>query len=275
MGEDRVMGTVSNSPTNSEWFRRFMRGCHRRMGDVWLPDRPITIMEMKKGLELLEEDWVLFSQDAIGRLNTGITACIFIAGFFGALRGEEIVRVNIDPMLKHWEESIHFEGAPHVPLILVGRFKREVGERMFTQPLAVETKSGVRIALWFQRTLKELLGGRRASGPLFRNAKGGRASVADLDVRVHALLKRIQKKWPNVIGHDVKVEDEYSSLRSFRRGATAEAQNAQIPNDVIEANNRWRKHYRSRGTLPSLSMMQRYTDAKASVPALIRFSKEL
>jgi hypothetical protein len=24
----------SNSPTNSYWFRRFMQGCHRRMGDL-------------------------------------------------------------------------------------------------------------------------------------------------------------------------------------------------------------------------------------------------
>jgi hypothetical protein len=45
-----------------------------------------------------------------------------------------------------------------------------------------------------------------------------------------------------------------------------------IPKEAIEANNRWRKHMRSRGLTPGMSMMERYLDAKASVPSLIRFS---
>jgi len=61
----------------------------------------------------------------------------------------------------------------------------------------------------------------------------------------------------------------------MRRGATAEAQNVGIPPHVIEANNRWRKHMRSRGMLPGMSMMERYIDAKASLPSLIKFSEML
>ena len=41
VGEDSNASTLSHSATNTPWFRRFIRGCHRRMGDVWLPDRPI------------------------------------------------------------------------------------------------------------------------------------------------------------------------------------------------------------------------------------------
>jgi hypothetical protein len=89
---------------------------------------------------------------------------------------------------------------------------------------------------------------------------------------LHGTLERVQKRWASVIPDDVVVKDEYSVYRSLRRGATAEAQNAQIPTSVIEANNRWRKHSRSRGITPGMSMMERYTDAKASVPSLIRFS---
>ena len=33
---------VSTSITNQLWFKRFMIGCHRRMGDVWMPDAPVT-----------------------------------------------------------------------------------------------------------------------------------------------------------------------------------------------------------------------------------------
>jgi hypothetical protein len=111
------------------------------------------------------------------------------------------------------------------------------------------------------------------SGPVFRNAKGKRASTAELDVDFHGILMRVQKRWPNLIpDHTVKVKEEYGVYRSLRRGATMEAQNAEIPGDVIEANNRWRKHSRLKGLTPGISMMERYTDAKASVPSLIRFS---
>jgi hypothetical protein len=54
MGEEGAAGAVSNSPTNAEWFRRFMKGCHRRMGDVWMPDKPVTIQELLKCLALLK-----------------------------------------------------------------------------------------------------------------------------------------------------------------------------------------------------------------------------
>jgi hypothetical protein len=52
------------------------------------------------------------------------------------------------------------------------------------------------------------------------------------------------------------VQDEFSVYRPLRRGATSEAQNAQIPQDVIEANNRWRKLCRSKGLTPGGSMMK-------------------
>jgi hypothetical protein len=143
MGEEGAAGAVSNSPTNSEWFRRFMKGCHRRMGDVWMPDRPVTIQELLKCLMLLEEDWEVFEKDPEGRLRAAATATMLITGFFGALRGEEIVRADLGAIRKYWDEAVACAGAEHIPLMLAGRFKREVGEKLFCQPLAATTKSGV------------------------------------------------------------------------------------------------------------------------------------
>jgi hypothetical protein len=44
---------------------------------------------------------------------------------------------------------------------------------------------------------------------------------------------------------------------------------------AVEANNRWRKHERARGMRPGMCMMEHYSDAKASVKNLIRFSQGL
>ena len=112
---------------------------------------------------------------------------------------------------------------------------------------------------------------------MFRVTKGksrvSRASVGDLDVLFHDLWKRVQHCFPQLIPDTIKVEEAYSVRQSLQRGATTEAQNRAIPTDVLEANNRWRKHLRGRGILPTMSMVERYTDAKALVEALVRFSE--
>jgi hypothetical protein len=165
--------------------------------------------------------------------------------------------------------------------MLAGRFKREIGEKLFCQPLAMESTSKVKIALWFfHRTLGVLVNMGIVSGPIFRvpGKKPGsykRATIGDLDPALHWILKRVQDRWPSVIPNTVNVAEEYSMFRSLRRGDTSAAQNAKIPKEVIEANNRWRKRARANGLTPGMSMMERYSDAKASVPTLTRFSKEL
>ena len=164
-------------------------------------------------------------------------------------------------------------------MIILGRFKQEVGENSFCQPLAWETTSGIKLGEWFYRALKcsEKVG--IIIGPMFRIATPGnkfkRAAMGDLEPLFVEILKKVQNRYPSVIPDSVNIAEEYSVSRSLRRGVTAEAQNVGIPSEVIEANNRWRKHCRSKGLTPGMSMMERYTDAKASVPALIRFSSSL
>ena len=109
----------------------------------------------------------------------------------------------------------------------------------------------------------------RTSG---KNDAAKKATIGDLDTRLHGILRQIQTRYPDIVPASVNVDDEYSARRSLRRGSTSEAQNVQIPKEVIEANNRWKKHMRSQGVLPSMEMIERYSDAKASVTALIRYS---
>ena len=100
-------------------------------------------------MELLEEDWKTFSSDPEGQRKTCLCAMTFVCGFFGALRGEEIVRLELGAIRKYWEEAVSFPDAPHVPMMLSGRFKRETGEKLFCQPLAPTSKSGINIKEWF------------------------------------------------------------------------------------------------------------------------------
>ena len=120
-----------------------------------------------------------------------------------------------------------------------------------------------------------------ASGPVFRRPKKKksnkveRARVGDINLILHPMLTRVQVRLPSLIGENTEVEEEYSASRSFKQGATAQARNMEIPRDVIEANNRWRQKEKARGSTPHMSLLERYTDAKASVPLLVKFSAGL
>jgi hypothetical protein len=282
IGDDARSGTFfSNSPTNSYWFRRFMQGCHRRMGDVWMPDRSLTIDELLHCLVVLDEDWETFADDPAAQLQTALTGLSLTAGYSAALRGEELTRLDLGAMRKNWEEALSHPTAPHVPYVLIGRFKNVTGEKEFFQPVVFKTASGIDNRKWAHRAIVAYQNVGVTTGPMFRvagqkaGAKVKRSKMGDLDPGFHDVLKRVQERWPHVVHASVKVEDDYSIRRSLRRGSTSQAQNQGIPASVVEANQRWRKHERSQGVLPSMGMMERYSDAKASILTLLRYSRML
>lgn len=278
--ETNVSG-MTRSPTNSFWFKRFMQGCHRRMGDVWCPDRPLTIREALAVQEDLESDWLIFELDHVGRLKTALTGVMITAGLGGGMRGEELNRLDLGVIRKHWNDAVKHPEMEHVPLGMVGQFKRTVGEKVYIQPLATRSASGLEYRLWMYRMMSEYAHIGITSGPVFRRIpkrgsnKIERARVGDINLLLHPALVRVQARLPALISEDTKVEDEYNASRSFKRGATAQARNMGVSTDVIIANNRWRQKERARGSTPHMSLLERYTDAKASVPLLVKFSAGL
>jgi hypothetical protein len=80
-------------------------------GDVWLPDRPVLIPEIRGALEILEEDGAMCVNDPVGQIAAGLTACLIISGFFVALRGEESVRIDAGSKIHHWNESFNYTEA--------------------------------------------------------------------------------------------------------------------------------------------------------------------
>jgi hypothetical protein len=147
---------------------------------------------------------------------------------------------------------------------------------MFVQPLAYESKSGIKNGRWMKRDLEAYEEMGITKGPLFRKGLGeSRVRVADLDMLFWDVLVRVQDSYPHIISPAVMVQDEYSCMRSLRRGVTSHAQNCKIPKEVIETNNRWRKYDRARGMTPGMSMYERYSDARACLEALVNFSGSL
>ena len=57
MQDDGNGSRVSHAVSNSFWFKRFNAGCHRRMGDIWLPDKAVSRYVIDACFSLLERDW--------------------------------------------------------------------------------------------------------------------------------------------------------------------------------------------------------------------------
>ena len=94
-------------------------------------------------MSILEEDWNKYHEDAEGKNQTALTAAILLGGFVATLRGEKIVQTDIGAMRENWDEAINYPEQSHVPFMLAGRFKGQIEEKLFFQPLAIKMKSGL------------------------------------------------------------------------------------------------------------------------------------
>jgi hypothetical protein len=71
------------------------------------------------------------------------------------MHSEELNRLDIGIIRKHWQEAINHPELAHVPLGMVGRFKRTIGEKLYIQPLALRSKPGLEYRLWMYIMLCE------------------------------------------------------------------------------------------------------------------------
>jgi hypothetical protein len=107
-------------------------------------------------------------------------AVFVMVGYARALRGEEIPKLEITGLLKHFAEGGKTE-PKHVMLSLVGKFKQEDGERQHFLPVADVTGSGIKIRECMRRLLELKVKYRHTQGFLFRRKNGSPAKMGDFD----------------------------------------------------------------------------------------------
>jgi hypothetical protein len=127
------------------------------------------------------------------------------------LIGEEINWVHAGGMAFYWKEAT--EGIDvHVPLMLSGRFKNEVGGKYFCQSLAPVTDSGRNLRIWFERKLSVLTQQSMCKGPMFKSrTMGKKMSISKMDELFHSLLLEVQRRYPKVLSDSVKITDKFMS----------------------------------------------------------------
>ena len=273
MARDKMKTFVTQCPTFSLWFERFISGMHSRMGDIRRPDTAISGKVMHQLMKRVDVDFY-DTEDVLLQRFVIRAGYFFLAAYIGSLRGEEVPRV----LRKHFCD-LNVEAlaspTPHCVLPLYGRFKNDKGvPRCYLFRITAKSKSGLNMEKWTRRIMASEA--RSETVYLFANLNGSKESGAVYEPYLFAKLKAIQEEERGLIPKSLEVAEAYGISRSFRRGSVTEAGNA--PNDEcndmdIRRNNRWRSEDRAGTREAGLDMLQLYTDTMHSVEADLKFSR--
>jgi hypothetical protein len=271
MAKDTRKLVVTKCPTYGEFFERFVRGLHKRMGDIVKQDKALAQPILKAMFTYLEIEW---NDVTSSKYSLAMEGSFYAIAYCCGLRGEEVTLADLYGIKKHWKAGEEND-MPHVVVALLGRFKGETGESYHLMPIVATTDRGLQPRKWIGRLLQiyDLKG--IAHGPLFRNKLGGRARAGDFEDRFFERLDCVKEQRPDLMTSNEDVREEYGVFRSFRRGATSEVVNEGVPPDVIESNNRWRRMNQSGASRPTLTMREHYTDVRLTLKHRLKFSKVL
>ena len=261
---------LTDSPTYSLWFERFIRGMHNRMGDDIRPDEGIDIKllhGMLKTLKKCMECSVGFAEQK--RL---VDMGFYISATFSAgLRGNELLNLSLKGLLEHDEESISLG---HVLLPMLGKFKGETGLNYHMIPIAETTATGIENRFWMNEFLRVRKAQGETRGWAFKSKTGNKVRQSDLQEDFFDLLEEVQVS-TTLLGDNVDVRENYGLSRSLRRGSNTHAHNMGVSESRIELNNRWRKFFYAGGKRPTMGIRDSYIQVKQAMPALLEYSSPL
>ena len=138
---------------------------------------------------------------------------------------------------------------------------------------AYETASGIKPGMWLERFLscfEEV--GRGEMGYLFTNYKKRARRIGEYDTIFHERLEEVLAARPDLFPPGINIREDYSLLRSLRRGSTTLATVKRVRTEVIDMNNRWRKIEKAMGRAPSQAMRQLYSEMLYMLESRLEYS---
>jgi hypothetical protein len=265
---------VTNCPSYSYWFERFMRGVHKRMGEEVRSDYALSIGILHKILGNLEDRWTAASTPK-QRKEVVEIAFFLVVTFCLGLRGEEVVKADIAGFMTYFDSGKTHPEHKHVMIPLQGRFKGETGERWHLLPIVWRTRSGIEVGRWAERMQESLLERGRVHGFIFANNRGKQAKAALFEPAFFEQLNYVRARYPDLFPPNVCIEDDFGISRSGRRGSSTEAANQRVPSEIIEMICRWRKIERAQGRAPNLSMREHYMEVSQALETYLQYSRPL
>jgi hypothetical protein len=266
-----------NGDTDSKLFSMFMKGCEKRMGRFVKQDCGISNDMLKVILSMYENEFDDVDTTADRKRFILICGAAFVILWGGALRGGEVMMIESTELIKRRLDGKEEAKYGHIVIPLMGRFKNETGERNLIIILANVTKGGICIRKWVEALSNMLMaeGRHKTIGPAICDKNGVQLEMWKLNMELQSMIHKVKEMNPGLIPEGVVIDERFKLYRSFRRGATTRAKAEEVPEPIIEMNNRWRKFQNKQGSLPNLPMSQLYTDIRQSFKLKLRFSQSI
>lgn len=278
--DDKRSSFLSEAPSSSFWFSRFIQGFHGRVGDKVKQDLGISFAVMKEMMDIFE---ARYESDPSDALNIEMAYFCYIA-WLGALRGNEVLYADLGETGDLVVAGMTMKSEqmkPHVPLVLQGKFKNatSISKHIFLFSCRKDLEFAASVKTWTLRMLKLRKREGRTRGWMFAYKEGPKKgeplNMTAYESDIMDVLEEIQERRPDLIPKGLDVKDEYGVFRSFRRGASTAARNARVSPEDIELNNGWRLREAARGRHVSSDMLSYYTELSQSSKSLVRFSEAL
>ena len=274
MARETTKTFVTKCPTYGLWFERFIKGLHSRMGDDRRPDTAICSKLMKMLIMWVEVDYLEEENEFIKRFIAR-AGLFFMSSYFGSLRGEEVNRILRRYFINLNEDLMNMKDTPHVVLPLFGNFKGEQGiPRCYLRRVVIQSKSGLNISPWVKRVSH--FERDHNTKYLFSFNDGTKQKAGVYEEYLFRKLEEVYREEDGYMPKGIKIREAYGISRSFHRGLTTEATNAnneECNDKDIERNNRWRSKNKAGTKQADLDMLQLYTDTLQAVDAELKFSR--
>jgi hypothetical protein len=163
---------------------------------------------------------------------------------------------------------------PEVCLCLVGKFKGENGERHHSLVLANESMSGLKTRWWIEKLIEVCAQEGRHRGFAFCHTDGTPPSGADYNIVMRQYLRVIQDTNPKLFSPDEDLM-RYGISRTYQKSAENRARRAGMKEEDVIVMNRWRINEQAQGRHPRYAMIDHYSDARALVSIMWRYSYSL
>lgn len=264
----------SSSPTQSLFYVRFAYGMLLRMGRQTVHNTALDYLLLHKILQNINRSLEEVNLNAKRRRWLIMVGGYLVVSFVLALRGNEGFMVEAGGLISFVDDG-KMEEESFVVIPLLGSFKNEEGERWHTMLSVSETKSGFQVRNWVEKIVEILVSESKIAGPAFCHKNGRVIKSGEMDAEFHSQLEIIQDLRPDLIKPNMNVRESFSVFRSLRRGCTSRTGELNIPDNVVNLQNRWRS-LEYRGYTHSFSNMRAlYTELRLTREVRLQFTRNL
>ena len=261
---------ITTDKCGSLWFERFLIGMRIRMGNIWKPNKGLSI-DLLLTLIGQAEGKIASSEDEDSEHKWIVFVGYIVVTYVLSLRGNEGFMLDLGGLIKQWR----IDRKEYLIVVLIGKLKGENELREHLIPCSKFTKSGINVEYTLKRLMLVKEKKNITSGPAISDMNGYLLGARDIDLLLHELLYEIFESSralfpPNITSFD-DIAENYKCNRSLRRTSDTRAIEEKVDSSDIEIVNRWNQRALQK-KVAGQAMKHHYAQFELLVKPFLRYT---